>query len=195
MKRLLPTIAIILFSFTCYSQEILDTITQETCDCISGKNLDNLDIENLNVELGFCMIESLNRHENASKELNINIYDAEGMTQFGEKVGARMAIKCPEVMSRIVAANNRQATSQNQLEGTIVRIEGNEFGFVVLRDAQAREHKLLWLRYFKNSEQLANNPRQMIGKKVRISFETIECYSPSERDYFERKEIRGLEFL
>ncbi len=182
------------FSFG-YSQEVLDTITRETCDCIAAKGIGNLSPENLNLELGFCIIESLNRHENASKELNINIYDADGMRQLGEKIGMRMAVTCPDIIFKIAALNESPESSGAQVEGVITGIEGNEFGFVLLRDDEGRVQKLLWLRYFQHSEQLINDAKGVIGKRVRITYEPLECYSPRERDYFERKEIRAIEFL
>lgn len=195
MNRLLLFICIFFMGFTAYTQEMLDTITVETCECISGKNLANLNAETLNLVLGTCMIESLGRHENAMQELNINLHDADGMRQFGEKVGLRMAGICPDILLKIAELSQPQASTDNELVGTIVRTGGEEFGFVIVRDEQGREHKLLWLRYFKNSEQLIQDPQQVIGKRVRIHYETIECYAPKERDYFERKEIKRMEFI
>ncbi len=194
MNRLLLFICSIFFGVIGHTQEMLDTITQETCDCISGKNLANLNAENLNLVLGTCMIESLGRHESAMKELNINLHDADGMRQLGEKVGLRMATICPDILLKIAELSQPQPTTDNELLGTIVRTGGEEFGFVIVRDEQGREHKLLWLRYFKNSEQLIQNPQQVIGKRVRIHYEAIECYTPKEREYFERKEIKRMEF-
>lgn len=185
---------LLFFSTFGYSQQMLDTITQETCDCIGGKDFDSFDAEQLNLELGFCMIESLNQHKEASTALNVNIYDAAGMRQLGEQVGTRMAITCPQIIAKMSNIANK-AKSANHMEGTIVGIEGKEFGFVILQDAAGRSHKLLWLRYFKNSEQLISASAEIIGTRVRIEFEPIECYSPTEHDYFERKEITGIEFL
>lgn len=195
MNRLLLFICAFFMGSTAYTQEMLDTITRETCECISGKNLANLDADNLNLALGTCMIESLTRHETAMRDLNINPNDADGMRQFGEKVGLRMVNICPDILLKIAELAQPQPATDNELIGTIVRTGGEEFGFVMVRDEQGREHKLLWLRYFKNSEQLIQNPQQVIGRKVRIHYETIECYAPKERDYFERKEIKRMEFL
>ncbi len=179
-----------------YSQAALDTITIATCQCIAEKNLDALDSEALNMELGFCIIESLSRHPNAANELNVNIYDTESMGNVGEKIGSRMALLCPSVVAKIAAVNSTPARpSEQQMEGVITGIEGREFGFVLLRDDQGRTHRLLWLRYFPNSERLMEDARRVTGQRVRVTFTPIECYSPAERDYFERREIRAMEFL
>lgn len=189
----------LLFMLCCfmfgYSQNMLDTLTRETCDCIANKDLESFDAEQLNLELGFCMIESLNRHKDAEHALDVNIYDAESMRELGEQVGMRMAVTCPEVIAKIAALSNDKAAAENELEGIIVGIEGREFGFVIVEDASGRAHKLLWLRYFDNAEQLTQNPNGAIGKRVRVRFEPIECYSPAEGDYFERKEITALAFV
>ncbi len=193
MNRFLLTLLLgSLFSFG-YSQNMIDTITNETCACISNKDLASFDAEKLNLELGFCMIESLNRHPEAGEALEVNIYDAESMRKLGEQVGTRMAVTCPEVIAKIAAISEEGAS--NQIEGTIAGLEGREFGFLIVEDANGRTHKLLWLRYFKNAEMLMQNPDQVLGERVRVAFEPIECYSPAERDYFERKEITALEFL
>ncbi len=178
-----------------YSQEILDVITSETCDCVAGKDVAGYDAEQLNLELGFCMIESLNRHKDADGALDVNIYDAESMRKLGEQIGMRMAVTCPAVIAKIAAISRNDSAAANEVEGTIVGIEGKEFGFVIVQDATGRAHKLLWLRYFDNSEKLMQYPAESIGKRVRVRFDPIECYSPAERDYFERREITALEFL
>ncbi len=196
MRHLTLGVFLIAGFLSARSQAMLDTITRETCNCISAKNLDGINLETLNLELGFCIIESITRHETATKDLNINIYDSENMRQFGEKIGLRMATICPAAITKIAALQNPSATPKGQtIEGVITAIEGNDVGFVVIRDAAGRTQRLLWLRYFKDSEQLMDKSANPVGRRVRIIYEPIECYSPRERDYFERKEIRAIEFL
>lgn len=193
------TISILFFSTPLLiGQAMLDTLAQETCECVSQKNLEGLDEAALNMELGLCIMQGLNTHEGKlGDDLKVDIADQESMRKLGEQIGLRMANRCPDILMMIVSAKGQKANANNGtvLTGTIKAIDGEEFGRIILVDETGREHKLLWLRYFKGSDQLVADATLFIGKKARVEYETIECYLPKVKEYSNRKEVKSLEIL
>lgn len=199
-------ICFILCSVNIFAQDALDAIAQETCDCLEGKDLSNMSQEDSSVEVGMCMMSSLSTRQDKITELGIDITDQSSMEKFGEKIGMKMAVKCPKVLMGMgmmrsettTTTTTKTMTSTSEkaqvMTGKVKAIEGDEFSVVVIEDETGRSQKFLWLRYFAGSEKLMENPKSVIGKSVKVKFSNIEVYSPKAKEYFNRKELKGIEF-
>lgn len=197
---------LILFSLTIFAQDALDKISQETCDCLKGKNFEGKSQDDLSVELGMCMMTSLSTRQDKMSELGIDMTDQSSMEAFGQKVGLKMATKCPDVLMKIGMMSTETTTTTTTtkttataemvqvMEGTIKGLEGEEFSILVLTDETGRDQKFLWLRYFAGSEKLSSDFKSVVGKKVKVKYKSIEVYSPKAKEYFDRKELKGIEF-
>lgn len=199
---------LILCSVNIFAQDVLDKIAQETCDCLKGKDLSGKSEEDSNLEVGMCMMASLGEYQDKLDELEIDITDQSSMEKFGEKVGFKMATKCPNTLMEIGMMRSETTTTSTTtktisatsemvqvISGTIKGMEGEEFSVLVLQDDTGREQKFLWLRYFEGSEKLATEAKSLMGKKVKIKFSSMEVYSPKLKEYIARKELKGIEFL
>ncbi len=179
--------------------DIIDLLAQETCDCVGSKDLNSADPGTIEFELGMCILGALANNEAAYKgKMEINMNDPESMHIIGEKIGARMAFKCPKVlmlMTKIVDKEELKPAVTKELKGIVVGVEEKEFSYIVLREQDGSEHRLMWLRYFEGSDSLVGNLRTVIGKKVQVTYESIDCYSPQAKEYFPRKEIRSLRLV
>lgn len=179
--------------------DIIDLLAQETCDCIGSKELNSADPGTIEFELGMCILGALSKNEAAYKgKMEINMNDPESMHTIGEKIGARMAFKCPKVlmlMTKTVEEETLKPAVAKELKGLVIGVEEKEFSHLVLREQDGSEHRLMWLRYFEGSDALVGNLRAVIGKKVQVTYESIDCYSPQAKEYFPRKEIRSLKII
>ncbi len=182
------------------AQDLMDKLADASCECISRQDVDNMTQEQLQMQLGFCIMEAVGKYpEEFQKEYgNLNPSDQAAMNKLGEQIGMKMAFKCPTVLMKVADVQTQVQTAPAALQvltGTVKSIEGEEFATVTLTDEQGRSHKLLWLRYFKGSERFINEPSKVVGSKVQVKVESVEYYSPKAKEYFGRKEIREVEFL
>ena len=202
MKKISPLIAfaLLFIANNVFAQEdILDVFAQETCDCISKKNVESLSQEQINLELGFCIMQSLGNHTGEYEEkYPVDVKDPESFSKLGEKIGFRMAAKCPSILQKVATVNNGQSEVQrpvSEMIGTVKRLRGTDVNFLVITDEQNRDQTFIWLRYFNGSDWLIDDFEDLIGKKIKVTYSLVEVYSPKAKDYFNQKEIKGIQVL
>ncbi|MCB0633252.1 MAG: hypothetical protein R2824_18145 [Saprospiraceae bacterium] len=180
-------------SLQAQSDELLDAIAQETCDCFGKKDVSALSTDQVNMELGMCMMESLGKRPNAMSELKLDYTDQAAMQKFGEQIGTRMLGKCPNLMMKMATA--QQGTTEPaagmQISGTFKGVEGDDFAFLIIEGDDGTSYRLLWLGEFDGADQL----EMAKGKPVKVSYQEISCYSPAMKKYLKRKEVKSLEVL
>lgn len=202
MKNLLTLLLLAGLCLPLAAQDLMDKLADEACTCISKKDVEKMDSEQLQIQLGFCIMESVGNHADEFQKQfgDLNPSDSEAMTKLGEQIGMKMAFKCPTVLMKMATVQTEVTTipapaMMEELTGTVKAIDGDEIAQVTVVDEAGRTHKLLWLRYFKGSDRFISEPGKVVGSKVKVTFETIEAYSPKAREYYDRKEIREVEFL
>ena len=134
------------------------------------------------------MLESANNNK-----LEVDVKDNGAMTKLGEAVGIKMAAICPKIFSYLIE-EKRAKEEQLEIIGKLKSIIEGDFNYVIVKDNNGREQKLIWLRYFKGSDDLIENMGKLAGKKVRIVYADLECYSPKAKSYVKQKEIIELIF-
>lgn len=201
MKAIFSIILLATFaSLPLAAQDLMDKLADASCECISRQDVDNMSQEQLQIQLGFCIMEAVGKYPEEFQKAygDLNPSDQAAMNKLGEQIGMKMAFKCPTVLMKVADVQTQVQSAPAALQvltGTIKGIEGDEFATVTLADEQGRMHKLLWLRYFKGSERFISEPAKVIGAKVQVKVESVEYYSPKAKDYYGRKEIREVEFL
>ena len=178
------------FSFlSVLAQDAYESVAKETCECIEKEDLSKLSKDQIKAQLGICMIGSP-----SIQKLNLDLSDPEAGRKMGEKVGVKMATICPSVFKYFIGSEDTEEGTTKQTEGTIKKLTEGEFNYLTIKETNGREVKLIWLRYFKGSEELIEKMGKLEGKKVKITFEEVECYSPQAKSYLVLKEIRELVF-
>jgi len=94
-----------------------------------------------------------------------------------------------------MAKNEETGLNSGTTQGTLKRIDTKDFNYFVLTDAENKERSFIWLRQFPGSDSFMGNPNQLKGKKLRIEWREIEVYIPSAKNYYNIKEVVGLEVL
>jgi hypothetical protein len=75
------------------------------------------------------------------------------------------------------------------------RIDTKDFNYFVLTDNNNQEKSFIWLRQFPGSENFTASAAKFTNKKLKISWQEIEVYIPSAKNYYKIKEVTGVEVL
>jgi hypothetical protein len=195
MKKLILLFSLICISLVSYAQDdVYKTIATETCDCIKKKNYDYSNVSKADVEmaLGFCMLESAKKNKIA-----IDVNNMEEMTALGQKVGMQMAPICPEVFQALVGAKEETVeeddTEYFTVAGKINSVEEKDLVFINLKDGDGKDFKFIWLYYFAGSDDFKDSPKKLIGKEVTLTYIVLEVFDPKTKAYHSVNILSGLE--
>ena len=186
-----------MFAAQAQEDEALDQIASQGCDCISKLDLTGLSQDEKNMKFGFCLMEKLGDLDQAqTKALGIDMTDQASLQKFGEKVGMRMAVKCPDVMMKIAQVQSEtQIKSVSESSGMVKGITGTELSYIQLDDGTGDVNSFLWLKKVDGADGFLANPQAMVGKKVKITFETMDIYSPKTKGYNSKKVITAIQVI
>lgn len=182
-------------------EALLDKLADAACECISKKDTESMSNEDLQMQLGFCIMEAVSANQAAfEKEYGaLDPSDQSAMTKLGEQIGMKMAFKCPNIIMKLAGQQPPQnmnvpapAKAKGAISGSFEGVSGEDIATITIREANGRTQKFLWMGYFKGSDVLMENPGSLKGKSVTVEYETIEVYSPKAKEYFDRKKVTGL---
>ena len=180
----------------------LDKISKETCEYLSSTEMDTLSKKDKVLKLGVFIIGLYNKYEKKLKKEGI-IFDfskgKSGGRAFGEKVGVNMLKFCPKVLVALSQDSNtkddvQENTTTQFVLGKLIRVQEKEFASIIMIDENGKTQKFLWLHNFKGSEKLIQGV-DLEGLKIKISYKTIECYSPQLKEYISRKQVIEIIYL
>jgi len=197
MKSILLAFTLLL-SVTANAQDVLDSIAIETCKCLDDFDLNNIDSEKFTMQIGLCMIEkAMPYSDHLEREFEIDFKNIDGADgeKLGQLVGIRMATTCPDKL--MAFANMDTEDSEivtNSINGILKDILTEGFNIISIEDDSGRQYSLLWLSYFENSYDLLKRKKDILGKKVSISYEEIELFDPKINEYRKFKIIKAFSF-
>ncbi len=204
MKKLILPLLLTLLSLPAIAQDLLDELAIATCSCAEEKKLLDMKTEEMQMQLGFCIMEAVGANEAAYQKAygDFNPTDQKAMQKLGEDVAMRMVTRCPDVLMKLSqqAAPGQQATAPQpspaggQVSGQLQGISGNELAIISIKEANGRTQKLLWLGYFPGCDELMGNPKALAGKQVTASYEIREIYDPAAGEHRDRKVITGVSY-
>jgi len=183
-------------SFSAKAEEdYMNTIANECCKCMSRIS-DTLNQDNFYMELGLCMLKEATPYKKQLKKdykIDIDNFSEYG-EKFGEILGIKMAIACPEEFLRLskagminldneegtqdVASNTAASTS-----GTIQKIEEDCFVVFVLKDNTGKISKFYWLDFIDTGNDLISNYKNLLGKSLEVFYKQREFFDPKISEY------------
>lgn len=165
----------------------LEELAASTCQCITAKNIDKNDRNALQAQLGICMLE-------AAGKLNIKFdgWSQDEFRQMGEKVGLRMAMKCPSIFESFANQAIQESEGETELKGRIKAVELNDPTTLVLREESGKEHRLLWINYFAGSDDFAGDPKKLVNRTVTVQYQVSEIYFSKSKGYLASKVLTKL---
>lgn len=199
---------VLLLANPVFGQDHLDVLTNAACECIEGKELAGKSEEDLQMELGVCILQSLSKIEgNGIDSLGIDMTDQNAMYKLGESIGIRMATMCPATLMKVVSSSLNELVPEeepeesfldllsNEVMGTITEVGNNEITTLTLEMVDGSILKMAWLGPFVGSEQYTEDPTTLMNKKVKMTYDEVLIYSNTVKDYVKRKEILSLEVV
>lgn len=184
------------------AQDVMDKITERTCDCISKKDFSKLSSkDDIQTEAGLCILSAYSEYEpELPKKMKVDFKDQKGLEKLGTEIGIRMATKCPNSLMALageVMQDKKEAlnsTSQTSVTGTIKSVKADTYQTIVVQDKEGKNNVFIWLTYFPGSDRIVENKDAVVGKEVEVAYTSQEVYYASTNTYATQKVITSVTF-
>ena len=185
-------ISILLTAFAeSFSQDTyLDEITADVCNCIGSKIENPNQNFNLEMELGFCIIEaSISFESEIRNEFGINIYDMNEQTgeEFGKIIGVKMVISCPETAMKFYNYLNDSGELKEHKNkyfiGKVTDIDKNKFIEFTVTNDEGKKMRFLWMEFFESDINIEKGHDILFNKIVQIGYKEKEFFDPRINEY------------
>ena len=198
MKTCFLTFFILLFAASAMGQTYLETIAEQTCNCISSVE-ENLDSKAMSLALGQCMVQQSQAYAlELKRDLDIdvkNLDDKKGKI-LGENIGGLMAAKCPGVFKNFISKmQDKKETKPNIsfVKGKIIKVVEDTFVQFALVDQKGVQHSFVWLRTIASNINIETNYMDLMGQQVFIQYEIENFFDSKSKTYKPFKVIKHLE--
>lgn len=209
MKTNFKIVLFLLITFNTFSQNGLDSIAKETCECIKNKKIDfsAKDENALAMEFGMCIYPSyIKFKDQLANEDKVETGDRDGLKKLGEKVALKMMNHCPDFIMElgkkyldeedeneaVVDSAAVEEVENLSIEGEVVEIKTEQFVTFQVKDKNLRVHNLILLDYFETVSLFIDDKIKK-NSKVIISYSEIELYDPKQKEFRYYKVISGFE--
>ncbi len=179
---------------------LMKVMVAEACNEIKKKDFSSVKKEDMEMELGMAVIPVFSQHSGDIKDiLNVDITDAENMKDFGQTLGMRLAVECPDFM-RVVAGSSSFSAEVKKaspsgpsytLSGTLVKVVPGEISHFLVKDNQGKTQKIWWMEYVDGDEKLKDV--KFLSKPILVKYKETEVYSAAVKDYIKIKIATGID--
>lgn len=201
-KTVFPLFLVALPLFlTAQTDKQYELVAEAACGCAAKKDLKSLNKNEMSMELGMCMLSALEVLPEKDRK-NFDFSIPAKATELGEKIGMKMAYKCPKIMLSVgtsmqedggnEAKNAPAALAQVTVEGKVKDVIEGDYVTVLLVEKDGREHKLVWANHFDGEAPFVANPQSLKNKEVSVKYYMSERYVPKMHEYFSLKHIASL---
>ena len=200
LKCIFFALAFLALTNNIQSQDYLDSIAYSTCDCIA--EIETFEsIEDRNFQLGICLVKAIEPYQEAVEKDFGEDFDFSSASgeELGRKVGMKMVTVCPDAFFELVeeeikqeAAKQKGEPVEQDLYGTITKIENTQFVSFTVKDSKGKRQKLFWLYYFQNSDEFIDNYEELKGKKMYFTYYVEDIFDPRINEYTSVKIITGI---
>jgi len=196
MKKIFFSLCMLIATVS-YSQDVMDKVAKETCECIAKFKLENknIDPKDMSTQFGVCILSSYTAHSSELPNGKLDFSDEEAMKNLGESVALKMLAFCPEAIMELGKTADDTDTGNVEsltVTGEITEIKTEQFVSIVVKDDKARVHTFLMLEYF-DTAALFTDKKLNKKDKVTVSYVEAELYDPKVKEFRYFKIITGLE--
>ena len=208
MKKVLFVLLLLLVTkIQAQEESALDKVARETCEYFEGRDEEfkTMSANEIIGEFGIKMVELYLENKDAFDKEGLIFDLSKGASEgerLGEMVGLKMVTYCPSFL--MVLASNEEvqeiidepdAPVRVMTSGKIKKLYGDEINFLEVKGNDGKTQKFVWLTNFEGSDELLSVYDNVKGKKVNVTYENIEFFSPKLKEYITRKKITKIEFL
>lgn len=190
IKIVIFTLVTMMVTTQAFSQKYMDEIAQKVCDCVA--NSDGETKEEIQMELGLCMIEAASKYKKQLKRdhnIDFNKID-KSAEKLGRLVGMQMAATCPELLMKMVDKDDVKETidevnnsTEFTFEGTISNIEDSKFVVFSGRDDDGKISKFYWLTFIETDRDIISEYKSLKDQSVSISYIQQEFFDSRIGEY------------
>jgi hypothetical protein len=185
-----------------FSQDVMDIITNETCECIKAKNIDLEKIESseLQMQLGLCVIQSYSNHKDKlPKSKRILLDNEDQMEKFGEEIGMKMITFCPDILlaigkNEIDKNESNEVLDVSSLSSTGILIERKKDGFLTIKikEESGRINDFILIKNFDNAYLISDDVLK-VNTKVKVDFYYEDIYDLKLNKFISSKVLLDIQ--
>ena len=205
-KTVFPLLLVALPLFlTAQTDKQYELVADAACGCAAKKDLKSLNKNEMSMELGMCMLSALEVLPEKDRK-NFDFSVPAKAHDLGEKIGMKMAYKCPKIMLSVGTAMQEEGgndtktapppppppPAQLSVEGKVKDVIEGDYVTILLVEKDGREHKLVWANHFDGEAPFVANPQALKNKEVSVKYYMSERYVPKMHEYFSLKHIASL---
>lgn len=179
----LSILFILVFSQTIFSQklskdELADKLADRACECANKKELTR---ENIEISIGFCIVESLSSFEkDVERHYGKDIIgNDDKMEELGFDVGKKMAFKCISIFN--LMTDDEESTEEEVEEealiivGAISEINQDQFITFSVKEESGKMNHFILLNDFDNAFLLTDKVLKL-NDSVQIEYYELDLY-------------------
>jgi hypothetical protein len=175
-------------------------LTGKLCDCFSKLDFTKItDKPGADKAFMNCFSVQAGLVLQLAQERKIEMSDRVGMRGLGEELGKKLVGQnCQSFLqlSMLMAKeSDPDAALTGTTEGRLKRMDTKDFNYLVVTDTENKEKSFIWLRQFNGSENFTGNVSKLVGQKLKISWQEMEVFIPSAKNYYKIKEVTGVEVM
>ena len=191
MKYLFVSLFLLTTTIGLQAQDgIIDKVSEETCTCMSGKDLSEISVEAFEQEIGLCLMNIAAKYSAELEAAGYDISDQNSVSKLGEQVGQQIAFNCPDVFQKMMELYGQEESTQTQVRqlaryrGTFVNMQATgPFAVLTLQDVDGSQATFLWLEYFPGSEMFLQGTDSLKDLMLTVTYETRELFQPETGAY------------
>ena len=213
MKYILVLLLAVSTGFSLNAQDVVSKMANGTCDCLKKNKVAEKGKENLELELGLCMIEQVGLYKDALKKAGYNPDQPNFYETMGEKLGLELAVSCPYFMSIVTDmlqdenSGLREKVGERMSEkygvtlaetqsmtGVVQSVEYGDFVKIAVKDSEGKRKEFYWINSFGGDDKimLMDSPDLLIGKSISVEYVEGEIYFHKLKFYLGIKKIASL---
>lgn len=190
-KNLLTTVLIFISSFV-FSQDYKKEFSKAVCDCIKKIDTESGASKDMSSEFGLCAFKSAGPYKKELKrdydiDFVTDLENGEKLKNFGVQVGILMMNECADTFLKVMKSDdsntNREAPSEVVINGTVTKIEKDNFIVFQLVGDNKILNKFYWIGKIDSNLDFPKEYNTLINKKVSISYYTAEIFDVKINDY------------
>lgn len=182
------------------TKTVYDTAAEKMCEYLTQHAPDKKDATSKDMEAFFseAFLQTCMPYlDRLLEEGNLGEFNAESGQKIGYKLGLKLAVICPkyiDIMKPIVkkTVEEKGDDETGSVQCTVQEITTDGYTFLKVKDNTGVQKRLLWLMNFNGAENLNNNPRNLVGKKVTIEWKYVEIFYTKSNSFGKEKMITSV---
>lgn len=192
------------FSFAQMTKDsVITTIAKEMCDKVKTLEIKGKTEDEITLALGMQMLPAFTKYEAELKEFyGFDIDNKEAAKKVGYDVGFKLVTICPEFMKLMIEAKSNIEKSDNivkdeevvpyqEISGVFTSFNQGDICSFIISMPNGKTEKIFWLQAFKD-DALLKNASLLKGKKIIVSYQTMNVYNAARKKYEPVKVVAGI---